>query len=702
MSLKSLLAVDQTIIGQLPLQPLMTKCIATVLFILHCFTGACQDGDSLAESRLQEVVIRSYELNRKMKDVPAAINYLNQNALDRFSTTPLVQAINTTPGIRMEERSPGSYRINIRGSSLRSPFGVRNVKVYFNDVPITYPGGYTYLNQLGTYNFNSLEIIKGPGSSLYGAGTGGVMLIQSLQQNASPAVVGEVTTGSYGLQNYYAGVTTGAINSSNRIGLQHQSSSGYRDHAQLQRTTFAWTGHHRLSENTGVRTTMFFGDLFYQTPGALTSSEFNANPRAARPAVGAVAGAEQMKASVTQKQFVAGVSFDHSIASQWKNTTTLFGMSTDLRNPTIQNYAHSTEPQFGGRTSFQFKHAIREGTLLLDAGAEWQRSSTALTVHKNVNGNADSLRYTDDSNSQQALTFLQASADYKSWLLTTGASINLLRVEFERFTPAALGKQKREFNNVITPRVALLKRFRQLNAYASISKGFSPPTTAELLPSGGAVNLELNAETGVNYDVGIKSSFSNGLYIDINAFSFALNNTIVQRRTAAGGDYFINAGSTRQRGVETYISYLLPSALSKTSTVWLSHTFHDFRYMHFRQLTVDYSGNHMPGVPPHVLSTGADIQLRNGILAMLSYYYNDRIALNDANSAYASPFHVVAAKMGYQKWLNTVRFKIIAGVDNLLDQRYSLGNDINGFGGRYYNAAAGRNYYTSLIVDFRR
>lgn len=35
--------------------------------------------------------------------------------------------MNAIPGIRMEQRSPGSFRLNIRGSSLRLPFGIRNV-----------------------------------------------------------------------------------------------------------------------------------------------------------------------------------------------------------------------------------------------------------------------------------------------------------------------------------------------------------------------------------------------------------------------------------------------------------------------------------------------------------------------------------------------------------------------------------------------
>ena len=41
----------------------------------------------------------------------------------------------------MEERSPGSYRLSIRGSLLRSPFGVRNVKLYLDDFIFTDAGG---------------------------------------------------------------------------------------------------------------------------------------------------------------------------------------------------------------------------------------------------------------------------------------------------------------------------------------------------------------------------------------------------------------------------------------------------------------------------------------------------------------------------------------------------------------------------------
>ncbi len=175
------------------------------------------------------------------------------------------------------------------------------------------------------------------------------------------------------------------------------------------------------------------------------------------------------------------------------------------------------------------------------------------------------------------------------------------------------------------------------------------------------------------------------------------------RREVSGGDYYINAGGTKQHGIETYISYPLfkQSHLKYTGLFWLSHTWHNFHYKDFKQLNNDFSGKQLPSVSPHAVSTGLDFGLNNGFLGALTYYYSGKIPLNDANTGYANAYHLPGAKIGFQKWIKEKwRIKIIAGADNLFDQKYSLGNDINGFGGRYYNAAPARNYYASVIVQW--
>ena len=681
------------------------NCQKSFLFFVLFFVltdGYSQEKDTLKEITLPSVIIKAFEQNRKLMDVPAAINYIGKSTFERFTSASIVSAVNSTPGVRMEERSPGSYRMNIRGSSLRSPFGVRNIKIYYNDIPYTDPGGHSYFNQLGYYNFNSLEIIKGANNSLYGAGTGGVMLIEGLSENDKPGVFAEYATGSYNLQNIYGSLTTTSDRSISKIGFQHQTNDGYRDHSKLKRDVLTWNGSFRFGEKQFLKTTFLYGDLFYNTPGALTKAEFDINPKAARPGNAFFPGAEAANASVRQRMYLAGASYTQLITSNFRNKTTLYGMFTELRNPTVQNYGRSSEPHLGGRTVFKYSRLVWNTMFNFDIGAEIQQGFTSVSIHKNVAGNADSLRTSDEINNRQAFVFAQASVDIKSWTIVTGASFNKLRVKFERFTPATLGKQNRTFNNELAPRFAIMKKFRNINIYTSVAKGFSPPTTAELLPTGGAINLGLDPEEGINYDVGIKATFFNYLYIDINAFTYSLKNTIVQRRTAGGGDFFVNAGNTKQHGIETYISYSLFNASDKfqKSLFWLSHTWHDFHYKEFKQLTNDFSGNRLPSVAPHTVSSGIDVSMKNGLLAALTYYYSDKIALNDANTEYANSYHLIGAKIGYEKWIKErFRFKIFVGAENLFDQTYSLGNDVNGFGGRYYNAAPGRNFYAAVVLQ---
>src|SRR5215217_4351937 len=233
---------------------LKTHLLFILLLIVHLSTHA-QTADTIKATQLEEVIIKAFEQNRRLREIPAAVNYIGRQNLERFSPASIVMAVNTTPGVRMEERSPGSYRFNIRGSSLRSPFGVRNVKVYYNDLPLTDPSGQTYLNSLGNYDYGSIEVIKGPGSSFYGAGTGGVLLINSADENRNERFFAEHTFGSYGLQNSYAAVSTGTERYQNRIAFQHQQSDGYRVQSALNRNVLNWSGQFTIGETNVLKTT---------------------------------------------------------------------------------------------------------------------------------------------------------------------------------------------------------------------------------------------------------------------------------------------------------------------------------------------------------------------------------------------------------------------------------------------------------------
>jgi iron complex outermembrane recepter protein len=680
----------------------------TILLLSQIIFLKAQQPAEDSSQTLQEVTVKAYEQNRKLIQVPASVAVINKAQLSRFNNTNILSALNNNPGIRMEERSPGSYRLNIRGSSLRSPFGVRNVKTYYNDIPYTDPGGNTYLNQLGFYNIQSAEVIKGPGSSLYGAGTGGVLLLKTNQSNWHSGLSFDFSAGHWALNNLNTNLRLGTDAVQNTLNYLQQSSNGYRDNSKLDRKVFTWDLNTNLSDKGRITAHFLWGDLFYQTPGALTLSEYTTNPRAARPRVGTTPGSSENKAAIYQKIFLAGITFNQKFSEHWQNTTSFYGASTRLLNPTTRNYGRTNEPHTGGRSFFQFTKKYSEQTNLnIVTGVEFQQGISSVKIYSNKNGKPDTLQTDDEINNRVFFAFAQATLELpKNWFITVGASINAQNLTITRLSTSPVIEQKRKYNNEAAPRLAGLKQLAEpLSVYASVARGFSPPTTAELLPSSGIIATNLNAEDGISYEAGLRAKLNSGrIYLDVNGFRFGLKNTIVQRRDATGADYFVNAGSTKQIGVETYLSWQIVNNSNQTFSnckAWLSYTWSDFTYTDFKQVSTDYSGKKLPSVPKNVVAAGLDIATKHGIYLNVNYYYADPIPLNDANTDYASSYNLLGARTGWKKLLHPkVLMELFMAVDNIFDVKYSLGNDINAFGGRYYNAASTFNFAGGIALHF--
>ncbi len=658
---------------------------------------------------LSEVIVKAYEQNRSLVDVAAPVSVTGQAQLNRFGNMSILPAVNITPGVSMEERSPGSYRLNIRGSSLRSPFGVRDVKIYLNDIPLTDPSGNTYLNQLSFYNFNSIEIIKGPASSLYGANIGGAMLIHTLPANWNKGISLSYSTGSFNTNNINANVKTGDVNHENSFNYSHQTSDGYRQQAAMRRDIAAWESSLSVNKKQTLHAYMSYSDLYYQTPGALTLAQYNADPKQARPGSGSQPGAVQNKAAIYQKVFLAGFSNEYEFNEHWHNTTSLYGSYTDFTNPGIRVYELRKEPHFGGRSVFEYKKQIGTTSLQLNFGTEAQKGFFNTRDYGNKLGIADSLQSDDNLNIWQYMFFAQADLKLpQGWTVTAGVSLNKSSLQLVHLSSRPSITQTRVFKNKLPPHIAVLKKInKNVSLYASVARGFSPPTVSEVLRSDGKFGTNLQPEDGMDYEAGIKGTIlNNKLYFDISGFLFDLKNTIVQRIDTNGVYYYVNAGSTKQNGVETYASYQLvdaPHHFINLAKLWTSYAWHDFHYGNFKQVSTDFSKNKLPGAAPNIVVAGLDITSKAGCYINISYNYTDKIALDDANSAYASSYNLVGAKLGYKNnFSKKIGAEIFVGADNLFNTKYSLGNDINAAAGRYYNAAPGRNYYAGISFNFNK
>lgn len=679
--------------------------LSNTLFIaiiaLNCFA---QEADSTKQ--LNEVVVRGFETERKLSETAASVSVLTIKDIQRFENTTLVPVFNTLPGVRMEERSPGSYRLAIRGSSLRSPFGVRNVKVYWNDIPLTDGNGNTFLNAIDMNTISNIEVIKGPAGSVYGAGTGGVILLGGSKAEGKKESTNYLTSGvaygSYGLQNHNLAWNVASEKVNSVLSYAHAQSDGYRQNSAMVRDVLSWRSSYFVSDKKTLNISTLYSDIHYQTPGGLTQSQFEKDPSQARLATATLPSSIQQKAGIYQNLFNIGISQEYHLNSHWTNVTSIYGTVSELRNPFITNYEIRNEQTFGGRSRMNYSFDVGSLKNRLTLGGELQKSTWVIRNFGNKAGVIDTLQTNDNVAAWNYFLFGQLETDLpQNFILTIGGSYNRFKYDFTRLSDAPKIKPISELlPAAFLPRIALLKKIQdKISVFASVSSGFSPPTVTEYI-SGYQTSTfvpSLAPERGINYEVGTRGNLlKKRINFDVTAYSFRLKNTIVRRTDNAGREIFTNAGSTLQNGLELSLNSFIIKHVDKEFIqelrLFTSYTFNDYSFKNYLQLKTDLSGNALTGVPRQVWVSGLDLQTKIGVYLNSTFNFTDRMPLNDANTIYANSYKLLNARIGFRKNFKRIGLNIYTAGDNLLNEVYSLGNDINAVGNRFFNSAMPRNW----------
>ena len=377
----------------------------------------------------------------------------------------------------------------------------------------------------------------------------------------------------------------------------------------------------------------------------------------------------------------------------------------------MTNYEYEKLSGAGARVVYNHRFGP-SGPWHLTAGGEWQRGKQKAENFGNLGGNPDTLRYLDENTQFTGFEFITLAYRKNSWNISAGTSINHLDYTFDRKRDVALDTSyqiSRAFPVVVSPRIAMTKSFGSWSAHASYSIGFSPPTLDEIRTSDGEINSGLEAERGQNLEAGIRGNFlNNRLILDLSLFQLWQQNTIVSQVTEGGVSNFLNSGETSQRGLELLVGYEVISQNGgwiRTMDIQSALTLNHFRFTDYVRASggenIDYSGNQLTGSPGTMVSTAVLFQLALGITWEVRHLYVDEIPLNDANSVFGNSYHLVNMRLAWVIPLDkTWQMTVFGGVDNLLNQDYSLGNDLNAFGSRYFNPAAPVNFYGGVRVNF--
>ena len=388
----------------------MKKCILPLIFFININASAQQnDSTSAITDSLQEVTINAFNYKKKWREVPVAMGIISKKQMQYIGTSTLLSSINSIPGVRMEERSPSSYRLSIRGSLLRSPFGVRNIKVYWNGLPLTDGGGNTYFNLVDATQLSSLEIIKGPAASLYGANTGGVVLLQSdnpfsvtKKNSYQAAIVG----GSYGLFQQLNSWQYQSATFSSKLVQSHQQSDGYRQQSATIKDNITWQGAFKLQKQQ-LDILAFYTAQHYNTPGGITLAQMQLNPTLARLATNTLLSALQQRTGIYNNTFFIGLHHTYTINKAFSTEAGIVFHHTDFKNPFITNFEKRNETNFGFNGKLIYQKQVKNTTIQWLTGGEILANKSAIDNYGNRAGVPDTVQFKDAVFINQLFAFTQ-------------------------------------------------------------------------------------------------------------------------------------------------------------------------------------------------------------------------------------------------------------------------------------------------------
>ncbi|MEM7655096.1 MAG: TonB-dependent receptor [Bacteroidota bacterium] len=657
-----------------------------------------------------EVILTAYENNRKLSAQAGAISVIGQREIQRDQDLSIVPILNRVPGVYMHSGALNTNRLTIRGIGARSLFSTTKIRAYFEGIPLTTGDGETTVEDLDLNLLGRVEVIKGPASSVYGAGLGGTLLFSAKEpETLATGANAHFSTGSFGLVRGGGTIQAVGENAQLQVSFHRTHSDGYRDNNQVDRQVVAMIGRWYPSDRTTVSLLATYLDQKAFIPSSIDSTTFADEPTAAAFTWARTQGFEDYEKALT------GVSIQHRLHPDWEIRTSVFNTFRRAEEPRPFNILREYSLAIGTRTSLNYTGSLAQRPLRWQVGTELFREAYSWQTYTNIGGVGElGAGLSDNEEIRQygnAFTQLEWEPSPQT-ILTAGLNINRTNYSYrDWFAPDSTDVDlsgEYGFPTSFSPRLALSQQLTSdLTAYGNLSHGFSPPSLSETLTPDGALNPEIQPETGWNYELGFRGRLLNQrLWLDLSVYRMDIRNLLVPKRLDA--DQFVgrNAGRTLHDGLELAADYAIIDLPDWKVQAFVNYTLARYRFAEFvdEEAGEDYGGNDLTGTPPHNLSAGIDLTWAKGIRAHLTYQFVDAMPLRDDNSLYSDAYQLLNAQVAYKyQWTQGHQIEVYGGINNLLDTKYASMLLINAgsFGGRaprYFYPGVPRNYFLGLRI----
>jgi iron complex outermembrane recepter protein len=681
--------------------------------------GSAQIPDTLPDiismQTLDEVVVAAFNRNQNLLEAPGALTHIGSHLIDRvqpsFNVLPVLDYV---PGVFAHNGANNTNRITIRGIGARVPYATGKIRAYFNNIPITNGSGETFLQDIDPALIQSMDVIKGPASSVYGAGLGGTIVLKAREpQIRQSGFSNHFKMGSFGLLRNTAMLNLAQKNAATSIVYSRTQSEGYRKNNQLHRNAFSVISQFDANRKTKITGLFSYVSLKSYIPSSIDSLTFANSPQSAARNWLKTKGYEE------SKRLLAGLSFSKRMSKTFTMDLSGFTIWHDEKEMRPFDVFYQERLSIGSRLKLHKNLRLGKATIDLFAGGEVALENYRYRNYENVGAIGDQGDITSHIQQNIPSTNIFAQADLKimRWNLSAGINLNHSSQTYQDLLKGGnfyAGRQTNKYTPILSPRLSVGYSFLSSHlVYFTVSHGFSTPSLAETLSSDGAINPEIKPEKSWNQEVGFRGKLVNGaLFYDVVFYQMRVQDLLVAERIGEDAWVGKNAGESVHRGLEAEGHWILFQQYAPRSWAWrelsfrANYTWNQFVFTDFIDLDNDYSGNNIPGIPNQILHLAAYKEFTMGFYGQAAYRYVGPMPMNDANSRYSQAYQLVELGAGFKKnFSRGWQIAISVQLNNLFNTRYASMILVNApsFGQaspRYYYPGLPMNYQAGLTIGF--
>jgi iron complex outermembrane receptor protein len=618
--------------------------------------GAFADESSTTGGAIEEIVVTAQKRAEPASEVPQSITAISGDILRSWNSQTLADLSAQIPGLTVTgSGGVGANQIILRGITSGSDISP-SVAVYIDDIPY---GGVTAASrstntalELGSFDLERLEVLRGPQGTLYGAAAFGglvkyVLTPPSLQDfKAKVQLDGSDTDGGGFNNGVRAAINVPLIADvlAVRLSVVRNHDAGFIDNA------FNGASNINASTATAARVSVLAKPADWLTLRANVlgqdidrdgSNQADFNPATGKPTYGDLTQSSRIAQPFSQRFRLYSVGGDAdvgfgtaSVTVARQNSDTHFVQEAPL-------YTHSLGPPLA-----KLGHPID------DTALEPSPSSDITTVEARLASNPSSvlewqggLYYTDEDNDYSnaivgylngapipyTIALYRAPTSYKEYAAFGDVTYHFTRsfdtqlgVRFSRNDqdlaqtyypglltgPTVSGIKSSE--DVTTYLATARYHFTDSNmAYARIASGYRPggPNVQVVDPITGMVRggSSFQPDKLWNYELGTKLALNDVLTLDASVFHIDWKDIQLQS-VVDGLTAFVNGRRAKSDGVETALSYLPLRNLTLSATA----TYTNARLADAVPSVKAVSGERLPNAPRISAAIRADYRMSLG------------------------------------------------------------------------------------------